>query len=107
MDWFHSDLVKEFESFFNTSSPRPYTLDTDDDGITIKFEVPGIEKEDLKVRRKGSNLVVTINEKENLFHCKRNCDLDNLKASHRLGILTITVPFLEETKPKEQEVDIL
>ena len=108
MDWFHSGLTKEFESFFNTSeSYKRYTVDYNDDNIVLKFEVPGVEKENLKVRRKGSNLVVTVNEKESLFHCKKLCDLDNLSATHRLGVLTITIPYLEETKPKEQEVDIL
>jgi len=108
MDWFNSALTKEFESFFNTKAPTTnYDISSDEEGITLKFEVPGIEKEDLKVKRRGNNVIVTIKEKENLFHCTRHSDLENLTASHRLGILTVTVPYLKDKRQKEQEVDIL
>ena len=92
----------------------------------VKVELPGVSKDDVKITAKNDVLTVRgekkmeLEKKEDNFHriersygtFQRSFTLpssvisDKIEASYDNGILTITLPKIEETKPKEIEVKV-
>jgi HSP20 family protein len=96
----------------------------DRDRVLVKFEMPGLKKEDFKVLLSGQNLTITGERKveteeksaeiyrtERYFgHFHRSVplpatvDARKVKAHYKNGILTIICPKTEEAKRKELEI---
>jgi HSP20 family protein len=96
------------------------------DSIILMFEIPGMEKKDIKVAVKDGNLIVSgqrefkAEEKEEnfvrteirtgkfsrSFTLPETVSTDKISADYNHGILTVTLAKLEEVKPKEIEVPI-
>lgn len=97
-----------------------------DEEITVTSEMPGMKKEDVKISVQDNVLTLKgekkqeIDEKEKNFHrversygvFERSFSLpssvqtDKIKASYKDGVLTITLPKSEETKPKEIDIAV-
>lgn len=95
--------------------------------VTIHAELPGIQKEDVKITITDQNVITIRGEKKretksaerNFMRIERSYGAftrsftlpDNLKhdavsAAFDSGVLTITIPKAEPTRPKEQEISI-
>src|SRR5262245_46970713 len=117
------DFLASSTSFFEGWEP---TMDIyeDKDRITVKAELPGMRKEDIEVSLHGNTLVLSGERKHEeqsgkgeTYRAERwfgrfqrsitlpqPADTNNIQASYRDGVLTITLPKSEESKPKQIQV---
>jgi HSP20 family protein len=104
----------------------PVDISEDEHNITLQAEIPGVKEEDLNITLE--NNVLTINgerkfeneEKKDDFHrierrygkftrsftLPVSVDFKNVKATFDNGVLNITLPKLEEFKPKQITVNV-
>jgi HSP20 family protein len=101
-------------------------IEEDNDSIMVKAEIPGMQKEDIKVSVQSNILTITgerkheSETKNKTFHrversygkfsrmitLPTDVDSDKVKANYKDGILSITLPKPEATKPKHIDVEI-
>ena len=104
-------------------SPRVDILE-EDGRFVITAEVPGIDKDDIKVNLENGNLTIsgerTFENEERMddyhrversygsfhrhFHLPKTLERDKVEATMADGILTITLPKKPEVKPKKVKV---
>jgi HSP20 family protein len=105
--------------------PRVNIAETKDD-VSLTFEVPGLNKDDLKVlvenrvltvsgkresrkEEKDANHILTEIDSGSFsrsFTLPDGLDTEKIKADYRNGMLTVTLAKKEEKKPKEIEVKV-
>ena len=116
---FWSDLPTRTAATAVGSSPS-FQVNTTDDGWRIDIPLPGIDPKDVSLEVAGNNLSIRAempsdeNDKnparyEQTFTVPQFLDLEKLVASHRHGMLRLTVPLKDSVKPRririETEVD--
>lgn len=88
-------------------------------GITLRADLPGVSKESLSIRVEGETLTiegrVSLGEATELrpvyaevrtahyrrsFVLSRDLDVDKIDAAMKNGVLTLTVPKVEQAKPR-------
>ena len=90
----------------------------------IKVELPGVDKDDVKVHIdngtltiKGEKKVEKKDEKRHRVECvygsfvrsftlPQDVDIEKVAAGYKNGILSLTIPKLEKAKPKQIEVHV-
>lgn len=124
---FFGRVPSRFEGDWNASewSPSVDISETKDD-IVIKAEIPGLEKENIKISLQDNILTLKgekkqeKEEKDTNFYRMERCygsftrsfnlpttvQADKIKASYKDGILNITLPKAEEVKPKQIPIEI-
>ncbi len=98
----------------------------DAEAVVIKAELPGMEEKDIEVKIENSTLILKGErkhdqeiQKENYHRIERfygtfqrsfslphTVDQEKIKASCDKGVLTITLPKKEDTKPKQIKVEV-
>jgi len=131
----NQDIDTMFDSFFGERNPltqdktgfvpRVDIVD-DKEQVRLEMEMPGMEKENIKVTVENSVLTIsgerTRKEEEkdaNFVRCERcygafsrsftlgdDIDSENISADYRNGILHLTLPKTEKSKPKEINVAV-
>ena len=117
-DWFNDVFKgKELESSFVPS----VDIREDKNGYTLSFDVPGVSKDELNIetdgnvlRLSGERKVETSGEKDAVFFTERTLgkfsrsfelpqevEWEKIEATHRDGVLTISVPKAEKAKPRK------
>ena len=97
------------------SSPS-FQVNPTDDGWRIDVPMPGIDPKDVSLEIAGNNLSIraeiSSDEKdthpahyEQTFTIPQFLDLEKLTASHRHGMLRLTVPLKESVKPRRIQID--
>ncbi|MEN3027327.1 MAG: Hsp20/alpha crystallin family protein [Chlorobiota bacterium] len=128
-DELFEDMVRSFPArFFETSgfSPR-VDITEDEQHIYIHAELPGVRKEDVKVSISEDRVLTIQGEKKeerkeegrNFLRMERvfgsfcrsfalpeNVKIDEVDAKFENGVLTITLPKVTPSKPKEIEVQV-
>lgn len=114
-----------WEESENDFSPRVNIVDGKDQ-ISLTFELPGMERKDIKVLVKDGMLSVSgertfRNEQKDdtcirteirsgkfyrSFSLPETVRTDNIVADYKNGLLEISLPKLEEVKPKEIEIKV-
>tara|TARA_R100000008_G_C3540381_1_gene144435 strand:- start:113 stop:475 length:363 start_codon:yes stop_codon:yes gene_type:complete len=111
-----------FNSFFDDTfairkmnqnlSPN-YKIETDDDGVTLTMNVPGYNKKLIDISVDGDILVIEgkANSGDTGGFSKRfdmnySFDVESIQATVVDGVLTLTIPYLEEVKPKKVKVKV-
>ena len=103
----------------------PVDVIEDDNGITLRADLPGVTKENLAIRVDADMLTiegaVTLGELQNMepvyaeiraaqykrtFTLSRELDAAQIAASIKDGVLTLHVPKLEQAKPRRIEVKV-
>lgn len=92
----------------------------------VKADIPGIAKEDVHVEVENGMLTIRGEKKEEKeekgktfyrqervygsfsrsFHLPETADVDAIKAVHKDGLLELTIPKKEETKPKKIDISV-
>lgn len=111
--------------FFTGWAPA-LDLYEDKDSLTATIELPGMKKEDISVSFENGMLTITGERKREhqqdesgayrserfygRFHrsltLPKPVNVDKVKAAYKDGVLTITLPKVEEAKPKQIEVSV-
>jgi HSP20 family protein len=104
----------------------PVDIYEDEDSVVIQAEVPDIDQKDIEVRIEDNTLTLRGERKHNREVKKENyhrveryygqfqrsfalphtIDQEKVKANCERGLLTITLPKREETKPKQINVEV-
>jgi HSP20 family protein len=134
-----ADLVRlrnRVERLFDEAAPPARTEETgrvwrplvdlfeDEDALTLRLDLPGIDQEKLDIELAGEELVVrgerlwVTPEKGGCVHAERPygqfhrgfrlgvpIQHDKVEASYRDGVLTVTLPKAETTKPRKVAVN--
>ena len=115
-----NDLFNELNNVFDDSfllrrmnNNSSHKIEHDDDGATLTIDVPGYNKKLIDVSVDGDLLV--IEGKPNSgnpdgftrkFNLGDTYDVDSVEASVVDGVLTLSLPYLEEVKPKKLNVKV-
>ncbi|MDZ7330814.1 MAG: Hsp20/alpha crystallin family protein [candidate division KSB1 bacterium] len=135
IDSFRREMDRMFDTFFGTSSevaestlawyPSVDIKETKDDFV-LTAEVPGINKDDIKISISENTLTIKGEKKEEKkeetenyhrlerrygtfqrsFTLPTQVEDKKVKASYKDGVLTITLPKKEEVKPKEIPITV-
>lgn len=121
-----SELERLFDSFFGETgefTPERWmpTVDVleEEDSVTVRAELPGVEEKDIKLSVDGDTLLIEgekrsehEEKKANYYRAEccygrfvrgiplpRTVDSQKAEASHKNGVLTVKFPKKEEAKP--------
>ena len=117
--------AREGETQMMRSMP-PADIVEDKEHYSVSLEVPGLKKEDIKVTLKENTLIISgekkkeAEEKDKTYHrversygnfvrtfeLPMEVNANKINAEFKDGILTITLPKSEESKPKEIQVQV-
>lgn len=122
MNRFFNDFFKDIHS--RNGYPLVDVIDADEE-LIIYAEVPGVSKEDVKVKIHNDVLTISGTRKEPVMPEKANCivserefgefmrsirlpypvDVNKVSAEYKDGILKITLPKKDEVKPREIQIN--
>ncbi|MBR1562485.1 MAG: Hsp20/alpha crystallin family protein [Ruminococcus sp.] len=126
------DLFNAFhdfeDDFFKTPQLRSFRTDIKDEGdrYLMEAELPGFDKEDIKLDITGNTLTLSAEHKseaedkkeDNYIRRERSfgsyqrsfdltgIDADRIEAEYKNGILELTLPKIVETKPETRRLEI-
>ena len=114
------DLFNEWDNIFSNTNNNytnhftsDYKTSSDDDGVTLTMNVPGYNKKLIDVSVSGDRLVIegkahTGSTKgfKHTFTINEGLDSDSIEATVIDGVLTVSVPYAEEVKPRKIEVKV-
>jgi HSP20 family protein len=97
------------------SSPS-FQVNTTDEGWRVDIPMPGIDPKDVNLEVAGNTLSIRaetpsgdkdkqLTRYEQTFTIPQFLDLEKLTASHRHGILRLTVPVKESVKPRRIQIE--
>lgn len=121
------DPLREFDRLTREARDRPpavlaFDAIREDESVTLYFDVPGISADDIDVNVERNELTITANrvwedqDKETLVNERPQgsftrrvmlsdiLDADRLEASLSDGVLTVTVPVADKSKPRKIDV---
>lgn len=124
-NFFHGDVQAD-ESFFSSVWTPAVDIAEQDDQYIVKVELPGVHKDDVKITLESNILTIRGEKKqekeitEDNYHrversygsFQRSFTLpttvkaDKIDAGVKDGILTVSLPKVEEAKPKQIEVKV-
>jgi HSP20 family protein len=113
---FWTDLPTRTATASATGSSPSFQVNTTDDGWRIDVPMPGIDPKDVTLDVAGNTLSIRAevpsdeNDKtptryEQTFNIPQFLDLEKLTASHRHGMLRLTVPLKESVKPRRIQIE--
>ena len=110
---FFQDLNSVFKPSSHFSNGKSYKTELTDDGITLTIETPGYNKNLIDVMVEDKTLIIegksntsdTDGFKER-FIINDKFDGDGVEASIVDGVLTISLPYKTETKPRKVKVKV-
>lgn len=119
---FQREVDRLFNQFWSdlptrTASSSPsFHVNSTDDGWRIDIPLPGIDPKDVHLEVAGNNLSIRAEvpsgdkdknsmHYEQAFTVPQFLDLEKLAASHRHGMLRLTVPLKESVKPRRVQIE--
>jgi HSP20 family protein len=127
------EMDRMFDSFWGSKVDRdggmlipPVDMIENDDNFVVSVELPGLKKEDIKMTMQNNVLTLSGSKKhefesrEDTVHrversygsfCRSinlpsSVDSSAIKASYDSGVLKVTLPKVEEAKPKEINIEV-
>ena len=111
-----NDLFDEWDNIFsNTNShySSDYKTDSDENGVILTMNVPGYNDKLIDVSVSGDRLIIegkahtgSTEGFDRTFTINDNLDSDGIEATVIDGVLTISVPYAEEVKPRKVKVKV-
>jgi HSP20 family protein len=113
---FWSDLPTRTATPPSGSSSPSFQVNTTDDGWRIDVPLPGIDPKDVTLEVAGSTLSIRAevpgddNDKnptryEQTFTIPPFLDVEKMTASHRHGMLRLTLPLRDSVKPRRIQIE--
>ena len=110
------DLFNEWDDIFsnrNSHYSSDYKTDSDENGVILTMNVPGYNKKLIDVSVSGDRLVIegkahTGSTKgfKHTFTINEGLDSDSIEATVIDGVITVSIPYAEEVKPRKIEVKV-
>ena len=107
------DIFRIYPNAYKHNISSDYKTSSDDDGVTLTMNVPGYNKKLIDVSVSGDNLIIegkahTGSTKgfKHTFTINEGLDSDSIEATVIDGVLTVSVPYAEEVKPRKIEVKV-
>jgi HSP20 family protein len=104
-----------FPTWTAAGQSRSLQVNTSDDGWRIDVPLPGIDPENVVLESAGNTLSIRAEEKcenneqslryEQSFTVPEFLDLDKITASHKHGLLRLTLPLKEAVKPRRIRIE--
>jgi HSP20 family protein len=121
---FQRELDRAFNQFWNdlptrtanTATPS-FQVNAQEDGWRVDVPLPGIDPKDVTLEVAGNNLTIrteirsegrdkNVSRSEQTLIIPQFLDLEKLSASHRHGMLRLTLPLKESVKPRRVQIDM-
>ena len=110
---FFQDLNSVFKPSSHFSNGKSYKTELTDDGITLTMETPGYNKNLIDVMVEDKTLIIEgksntsdMDGFKERFTINDKFDGDGVEASIVDGVLTISLPYKTETKPRKVKVKV-
>jgi HSP20 family protein len=98
-----------------TGSSPSFHVNQTDDGWRVDVPLPGIDPKDVSLEVAGNNLTIraevpsegdkNISRYEQTLMIPQFLDVEKLTASHRHGMLRLTLPLKESVKPRRVQIE--
>ena len=125
-DFFHFHGFPTLKGIDKPLFSPPLELIENDSNYLIKLEIPGINSEQIDISVEDDTLIVkgekkycTKNEKEDIHVSEMyygsfrreivlpsDCDKEKIEATHKDGVLNLTIPKIENKTPSKQKINI-
>jgi HSP20 family protein len=120
---FQRDVDRLFNQFWldlptrtNTGSSPSFQVHTTEDGWRVDVPLPGIDPKDVSLEVAGNNLTIraavpseggdeNVSRYEQTLMIPQFLDLEKLSASHRYGMLRLTLPLKDSIKPRRVKIE--
>ena len=122
---FQRDVDRLFNQFWSdlptrtaagSGSSPSFQVNPTDDGWRIEIPLPGIDPKDVSLEVAGNNLTIraevpseggdkNVSRYEQTLMIPHFLDLEKLTASHRHGMLRLTLPLKESVKPRRVQIE--
>ncbi len=98
------------------ASPSPsFHVNQTEDGWRVDVPLPGVDPKDVSLEVAGNNLTIrvevpsegdkNVSRYEQTLIIPQFLDLEKLTASHRHGMLRLTLPLKESVKPRRVQIE--
>lgn len=95
-------------SFFNNLKTYSGTYRDTDSGLVVSLDLPGMKKDDISVEVESGYLMVSGKRKwgsetravERSYRLPEGLEAAKITAKYEDGVLEVTIPKMEEKKPK-------
>ena len=105
-DFFNDDFAKSIKSFNNYKSDD---VSHNEDGATIKLKVPGFNKKSIDISVDSETLTIEGKTEDDDFTKRYSVDnkfdFDSIDAKVSDGLLTLSLPYKAEVKPRKIKVN--
>jgi HSP20 family protein len=120
---FQREVDRLFNQFWSdlptrtaTGSSPSFHVNTTDDRWRVDVPLPGIDPKDVSLEVAGNNLTIRaevpsedggkdVSRYEQTLMIPQFLDLEKLTASHRHGMLRLTLPLKESVKPRRIQIE--
>ena len=95
--------------------PYPFQIHTTQDSWRIEIPMPGVDPARVTLEVAGNAIAVRLEHDggrddgatqwEQTITVPRILDLDGMRATHRHGMLVLTIPLKESVKPRRVQID--
>ena len=119
---FQREIDRMFNQFWNDLPTRTaagqspsFQANSTDDGWRIDVPLPGVDPQNVNLEVAGSTLTIRAEQPgekgeqairyEQSFTIPQFLDLEKLTASHRHGMLRLTLPLKESVKPRRVQIE--
>jgi HSP20 family protein len=119
---FQREVDRLFNQFWNDLPTRTaagqspsFQVNTTDDGWRVDVPLPGIDPQNVNLEVAGTTLTIRAEEPgengeralryEQSFTVPQFLDLEKISASHKHGMLRLTVPLKDSVKPRRIQIE--
>ena len=107
------DIFRIYPNAYRHNSSSDYKTDSDEDGVTLTINVPGYNDKLIDVSVSGDRLTIegkahtgSTEGFNHAFTINDNLDSDGIDATVIDGVLTVSIPYAEEVKPRKIKVKV-
>jgi len=115
VDRFNQFLSDQPARAGQTTRTYPFQVHTAEDSWRVEIPMPGVDPTHVTLEVAGNTIAVRVEQDggrndgaaqwEQTMTVPRILDLDGIRATHRHGMLVLTIPLKESVKPRRVQID--